>query len=72
MSQSFVQVSGRAGSPAPTRRRRLSNWGQALQLWLDRRYGLQQLNLLDDRLLDDVRISREDALWKAGKPFWGP
>ena len=28
--------------------------------------------LMDDRLLDDVGISREEALWKARMPFWRP
>jgi uncharacterized protein YjiS (DUF1127 family) len=35
-----------------------------------RRQGRQDLSALDDRLLEDIGISREDALGKAGKPFW--
>jgi len=37
---------------------------------LGRRQGRQDLSALDDRLLEDVGISREDALRKAGKRFW--
>jgi len=48
----------------------LSNWTTMIGIWLNRRQGRQDLSELDDRLLEDVGISREDALWKAGKPFW--
>jgi uncharacterized protein YjiS (DUF1127 family) len=72
MSQSFVQEPRRASSPAQTSRHILSNWSRAIAIWLDRRRGRQELSSLDDRLLDDIGISREDALWKASKPFWRP
>jgi uncharacterized protein YjiS (DUF1127 family) len=72
MSQSFVQERRRASSPAQTYRRILSNWCRSVEIWLNRRYGRQELSSLDDRLLDDIGISREDALWKASKPFWRP
>jgi uncharacterized protein YjiS (DUF1127 family) len=39
--------------------------------WLVRRDGRQELRSLDDRLLKDIGISREDA-GKADKPFWKP
>jgi uncharacterized protein YjiS (DUF1127 family) len=48
----------------------LSCWSSAIEIWLNRRQGRQDLSALDDRLLADVGISREDALWEAGKPFW--
>jgi uncharacterized protein YjiS (DUF1127 family) len=71
MSQSFVQEPGRAGSAAKAGNVR-SGWKNILQIWLSRRRGRQELSSLDDRMLNDVGISREDALWKAGKPFWKP
>jgi uncharacterized protein YjiS (DUF1127 family) len=48
----------------------LSRWAGILAVWLDRRQGRQDLSELDDRLLADIGISREDALCEAGKPFW--
>jgi uncharacterized protein YjiS (DUF1127 family) len=38
--------------------------------WLMRQQVRQDLGALDDRLLEDLGISREDALWQARKPFW--
>ena len=72
MSQSFVQEPRRASSPVQTSQHILSNWSHAIEIWLNRRRGRQELSSLDDRLLDDIGISREDALWKARKPFWRP
>jgi uncharacterized protein YjiS (DUF1127 family) len=45
-------------------------WIRTLEIWLVRRKGWQDLSQLDDRMLEDVGISREEVLWKAGKPFW--
>ncbi len=42
----------------------------ALPQLLRRRQGRQELAELDDRLLRDVGISREQALREAAKPFW--
>jgi uncharacterized protein YjiS (DUF1127 family) len=40
-------------------------------IWLSRRHAYRELSSLDDRLLDDVGISRE-ALRQLGKPPWWP
>ncbi len=71
MSQSYsIREPVRASSIVATGRHMLSNWTTMIGIWLNRRQGRQDLSELDDRLLEDVGISREDALWKAGKPFW--
>jgi uncharacterized protein YjiS (DUF1127 family) len=48
----------------------LSSLVGTIVIWLNRRQGRRDLSELDDRLLADVGISREDAVWEAGKPFW--
>jgi uncharacterized protein YjiS (DUF1127 family) len=61
MSQSFVQESGRASSPAETPHKP-SSWKNTVQVWLNRQQGRHELSGLDDRLLEDIGISREEAL----------
>jgi len=39
-------------------------------MWLARRQRWQDLNSLDDRMLKDVGITREQTLRGAGNPFW--
>jgi uncharacterized protein YjiS (DUF1127 family) len=70
MSQSAVHESGQVYPPVAARRPPLSTLSRMLENWLNRRRLRQDLSSLDDRLLEDVGISREDALWKAGQPFW--
>jgi uncharacterized protein YjiS (DUF1127 family) len=72
MSQSFIVARPRPRSNVKTRLNVLSTWITAIETWLIRRQGWQDLSELDDHLLEDIGISREDALWKAGKPFWRP
>ena len=48
----------------------LSSLASMIAIWFSRQQGRQDLSELDDRLLADVGISREDALWEARKPFW--
>ncbi len=70
MSQSFIVARPRPRSNAKSRLNILSTSITATEAWLVRRRGWQDLSELDDHLLQDIGISREDALWKAGKPFW--
>jgi uncharacterized protein YjiS (DUF1127 family) len=48
----------------------LPSWTNTMGIRLGRSQGRQDLSALDDRLLEDIGISREEALWNAGKPFW--
>jgi len=72
MSQSFVLEPRRGSSDAATGLHATWRWFNAVENWLTRRRGRQDLSLLDDRMLKDVGISREEALWEARKPFWRP
>jgi uncharacterized protein YjiS (DUF1127 family) len=68
MSQSYsIKEPVRAGPVAATV---LSSLASMIAFWLNRQQGRRDLSELDDRLLADVGISREDALWEARKPFW--
>ena len=70
MSQSFIPARPRPRSNPGIGLRVLSAWVLAMETWLIRRRGRQDLSQLDDRLLKDVGVSREEALWSARKPFW--
>jgi len=72
MSQSSALESPRASNGAGTSRNMLSNWARIIEIWSIRQRARQDLSELDDRLLDDVGITREDALSKGSKPFWRP
>jgi len=50
----------------------LSSMVRTMEIWLIRQQERQELSSLDDRLLDDIGMSRGDALWEAVKPFWRP
>ena len=67
MSQSFILQPYPAKSGA---RRRLPMVWRWVQVWLTRRQGWQDLNLLDDRMLKDVGITREQVIRNARQPFW--
>jgi uncharacterized protein YjiS (DUF1127 family) len=71
MSQSYsIKEPVRAGRIVAAGQAVLSSLVSMIAIWLNRQQGRQDLSELDDRLLADVGISREDALWEAGKPFW--
>ena len=69
MSQSFVLQPYPAKSAAKSRLPILSSLIRAIDMWLARRQGWQDLNLLDDRMLKDVGIPREQVIRNARQPF---
>ena len=71
MSQSVsIKEPARAGPVVAACQAVLSSLAGTIVIWLNRRQGRRDLSELDDRLLADVGISRQDALREAGKPFW--
>jgi uncharacterized protein YjiS (DUF1127 family) len=72
MSQSVVQQPPRARGGAGTGLHLARRWLHAIEIQLNRRQGRQDLSLLDDRLLKDIGVSREQALRKAREPTWWP
>lgn len=60
MSQSSVLEAPRRSTAARTGRNLLSTWARNIATWLIHRQGRQDLSALDDRLLEDIGISRED------------
>lgn len=49
---------------------RLVGWLEAISGMFDRRRQRQALLELDDHLLDDIGLTREQATKEARKPFW--
>ena len=70
MSQSFVLQPRRARSGARIRLQMLLSLVRAIDMWLARRQGWRDLNLLDDRMLKDVGITREQVVRKVRQPFF--
>jgi uncharacterized protein YjiS (DUF1127 family) len=68
-----AEVNGVERSEADLRRAFASlsgRWAYALRIWRDRVRQREALKALDDRLLDDVGLSREQARREISKPFW--
>jgi uncharacterized protein YjiS (DUF1127 family) len=68
---STIQTHWRWSPGAVAYRTRTMGWIHALWIWLSHRQAYQDLSSLDDRLLDDVGISRE-VVRQLGKPPWWP
>ncbi|MFQ5785876.1 MAG: DUF1127 domain-containing protein [Alphaproteobacteria bacterium] len=50
----------------------LVEFAEALHVWQERWRQRHRLLALDDRLLQDIGLSRSDAEEEARKPFWRP
>lgn len=70
MSHLSVHADGLAPYRRTPRQHVLLSSMHMLQVWIDRRLQRQALAALDDRLLDDVGLSLEQARREAAKPFW--
>jgi uncharacterized protein YjiS (DUF1127 family) len=66
-----IRESHRGTTREETREPALISWIHAIGTWLVGRRLRQDLSDLDDRLLDDVGISR-DVVRRLGKPPWWP
>jgi uncharacterized protein YjiS (DUF1127 family) len=55
--------------PRPARSRGV-RWLPNPALWLERRRTRQQLAALDDRMLADIGLTREQRRMECAKPFW--
>lgn len=69
MSQSFVLERYPAKPGARGRLSLLLGWLVAVNLSLARQREWQELSLLDDRMLKDVGITREQVIRNARRPF---
>jgi uncharacterized protein YjiS (DUF1127 family) len=74
MSDLVVEASVPPEHAGPTLREELRSrpfeWVHAVSTWIARRRQRRALIALDDRLLADIGVSREQALRQAAKPFW--
>ena len=64
----IFSVARRFGPPATW----LGRLAALLALWHQRARQRSRLAELDDRLLQDIGKTREQAIVEAGKPFWQP
>lgn len=52
------------------RRMSCRGWLRVMGVWIERSRQRHALADLDDRLLDDIGITRFEAAWEIAKPFW--
>ena len=52
------------------RRMTCRGWLRVIGKWIERSRQRRALADLDDRLLDDIVITRFEAVWEIAKPFW--
>jgi uncharacterized protein YjiS (DUF1127 family) len=57
-------------TPSHVRHATNRGWIPVVGLWIERSRQRRALANLDDRLLDDVGISRSEARREIAKPFW--
>jgi uncharacterized protein YjiS (DUF1127 family) len=71
-----ASVAGETKTADPYSQHRISSWmagGSAIiRGWVARSRQRQALGALDDRLLRDIGVSRQQALGEAAKWFWRP
>ena len=63
-------VSALSTPPPYVRHATNRSWSQVIGVWIERSRQRRALANLDDRLLDDVGISRSEATLEIAKPFW--
>jgi uncharacterized protein YjiS (DUF1127 family) len=66
-------VADRGGAPHHDGSTPATRWLHGIAIWVARchqRKALKQLARVDRRLLQDIGVSKEDALREAAKPFW--
>jgi len=70
MLRSIVLQPRPAGADVRIRLPMLWRGIRAVEMWLARRQGWQELSLLDDRMLKDVGVTHEQVFQRFREPFW--
>lgn len=72
MSMPSVQASGAFRARTAAQASPTGHGLGTIQLWVERSRQRSILRQLDEHLLRDIGLSREEALREAAKPFWLP